>query len=335
MLKIKNWTRGTDTIPAIDGRELHKALAVGRDFPTWINARLQYGYIENEDFTVCLVPRESGTPAKEYTLSLPMAAELCLLERSDTGRDLRRFILDQQSAQKCNCPSGNCADNKPMELLTLDDLESYRTSGVKHCPECQTPFNSPEELCHVCIMRGLKYVQRETAIRRKNDLIDVTVNELVQCLIERDGDTTMTPPGAYGAIYTFKRNSYGHAVCRIQNPVHRSNILKSCFYKSYVPPDEGAPASRQEQEQEPPQDKIAQVRREYFEVRQSIIADPKLADHAGTSGRLKGLSIELDRKYRTAGPHYNEEYRSLCLAAQEYCSRPQSEPFSFEVLIPE
>ncbi len=242
MLTIKTWTRGAETIPAIDGRELHKALGVGRDFPTWVNTRLQYGYIENEDFTTYLVPRGSGTPAKEYLLTLPMASELCLLDRSAEGLELRRFILEMQSVQNHQNSEKiieNCTDNKPMELLTLSDLESFRTDTLKACTKCLTPHKNEGTLCQACNHFDEVQEQKADLVRQRNQL-NVTENVFVQCLIEREGDTTMTAPGAFGTIITFRRNQYGHAVAKIENPVHRANILKSIFYRSYTPPDQEA-----------------------------------------------------------------------------------------------
>ncbi len=243
MIGIKAWTRGTETIPAIDGRELHQALEVGRDFPTFMSSRIgSYGFTENEDFTTYLVERGAGTPAKEYLLTLSMAAELCLLERSDTGRALRRFILGQQSAQNCKCSGGNCAeaqsDEKPMWELTLDDMQQ---NTLKACIKCKTPFKGDGELCQACTHSDNVRERKADLVRERNCLnVPKDENDLVQCLIEREGDTTMTVPGSYGTIITFRRNKYGHAIAKVENPQHRSSILKSIFYRSYTPPNQEA-----------------------------------------------------------------------------------------------
>lgn len=129
MIEIKTWQNGSEVVPAVDGRTLHKALDIGRDLSTWLNARIQtYGFEESRDYCSYLVDRGSRTPAREYLLSLPMSGELCLLEKTETSRQIRRFVLEHKPAQN-RCENGkNCADNKPMELLTLDDLESYKSA---------------------------------------------------------------------------------------------------------------------------------------------------------------------------------------------------------------
>jgi phage anti-repressor protein len=236
MIEIKKWIKGSETVQAVDGRTLHKALGISRDFPTFITDRIKsYGYVESEDFTTCLIPRGTGVPAKEYLLSANMAAEICLLDRSDIGRELRRFILD--SVQKGSSESENCTD-KPMELLTLDDLESYAPdTTLKACLKCKTPFTGTGTLCQSCNNSAAAREQKAALVHERNSH-KAPENLWVQCLIERDGDTTLCVPGSYGTMVTFRRNQYGHAVARVSNPVHRANILSSIFYKSYVSPED-------------------------------------------------------------------------------------------------
>ncbi len=78
---------------------------------------------------------------------------------------------------------------------------------------------------------------------------------------------------------------------------------------------------------------------DYFAARQVIIDNPGLAEKQ-FSGRLRGLASVADRdvsagrmsKYQVSFDH---ESRSLLSAANEYNSRNHSEPFNFNVLIPE
>ena len=238
MIEITTWTRGMDTIPAIYGRELYRALSPGRDFSSWISAKIQsFNYQDGEDFTTFIKERGAGAPAKEYLLSLSTAAELCLLDRSDRGRELRRFILDNQPTQKCSC-AGNCtADEKPFWMLTEADMKGEVLKEVlKACRKCLAPFTAPGETCPSCQQFEKDQAAKADLVKQRN-CPTVTDNELVQCLIEREGCTVLSSPG--GAI-TFQRNEWGHAVARVQNPAYRANLLKSIFYKSYIPPDQEA-----------------------------------------------------------------------------------------------
>lgn len=95
----------------------------------------------------------------------------------------------------------------------------------KKCPRCGNNHDNDGVLCSFC-------VEQEEAKRRK--AFTTPSNCWVRCLIEREGDTTLT----LGTIpYTFKRNEHGHSVCEIINTGHYHQMLKSGFYEPYVEPE--------------------------------------------------------------------------------------------------
>jgi len=86
----------------VDARLLHEFLGVRRDFTTWIKGR-----IEEFDFEMGLdfVSFDSPNPgnqvshggdrkSKAYFLTLDMAKELAMVERTAKGRQARRYFLD-------------------------------------------------------------------------------------------------------------------------------------------------------------------------------------------------------------------------------------------------
>lgn len=87
----------------INARDLHRELAVGRDFSTWIKGRIEkYGFVENVDF--CTFPK-IGEPdnqlvingmrvAIDYAITLDMAKELCMIENNEIGRNLRKYFIE-------------------------------------------------------------------------------------------------------------------------------------------------------------------------------------------------------------------------------------------------
>lgn len=94
---------------AVNARDLHKFLKVGRDFTTWIKGRIeQYLFIENVDFI--LIPQNGGIKNSahqtggtqkrggdrrsiEYHLTLDMAKELSMVENNEEGRKARRYFI--------------------------------------------------------------------------------------------------------------------------------------------------------------------------------------------------------------------------------------------------
>jgi phage anti-repressor protein len=84
---------------AVDARELHTFLEVGRDFATWIKERIEaYGFEAQTDYIVCSPDLGSegrgGQNRKDYALSMDMAKELAMVERNERGRLARRYFIE-------------------------------------------------------------------------------------------------------------------------------------------------------------------------------------------------------------------------------------------------
>ena len=107
-IKTFNGSIQNQSVQFVNARDLHKLLGNGKQFSDWIQHRIsKYGFAENLDFTVLhqLVNIDRGffgirqETLKEYHITLDMAKELCMLERSEIGRQARRhFIKMEQHA---------------------------------------------------------------------------------------------------------------------------------------------------------------------------------------------------------------------------------------------
>ncbi|MEC8055579.1 MAG: antA/AntB antirepressor family protein [Pseudomonadota bacterium] len=81
---------------AVDARTLHSFLEVGRDFANWIKQRIsKYKFQENSDYALTLAKTgvRSNVVQKDYSLSLDMAKELCMVENNEKGREARRYFI--------------------------------------------------------------------------------------------------------------------------------------------------------------------------------------------------------------------------------------------------
>lgn len=85
--------------PTVSARELHNGLEVSERFQSWFNRQLQYGFEESSDYVGC---KEFNTLAKQelqdYQISIDMAKQICMLQRSDKGRQYRQYFLDLEKA---------------------------------------------------------------------------------------------------------------------------------------------------------------------------------------------------------------------------------------------
>jgi len=87
--------------PTVSGRELHTALEVNTDYPHWFTRMCEYGFQEGKSYRTILTDRSDGLPGKPSTnhvLSIPMAKELCMLQRSEMGRKFRQYFISVEEA---------------------------------------------------------------------------------------------------------------------------------------------------------------------------------------------------------------------------------------------
>ena len=56
----------------VSARELHEFLEIGQDFTNWIKRMIEYGFEENQDFTVAKIS-EGKVTKHEYIITLNMA----------------------------------------------------------------------------------------------------------------------------------------------------------------------------------------------------------------------------------------------------------------------
>lgn len=79
---------------AVSGRELHRFLEVDSNFTTWFSRMAEYGFVEGADFIPFLEESTGGRPSQDYILSLDMAKQICMLQRSDKGMQARAYFIE-------------------------------------------------------------------------------------------------------------------------------------------------------------------------------------------------------------------------------------------------
>jgi anti-repressor protein len=90
--------------PTVSGRELHEFLEVKTKYVDWFNRMKDYGFTEGVDYLLATQKRETKNPRNPYThfldhgLSIPMAKELCMIQRTDRGKEARQYFIAIEKA---------------------------------------------------------------------------------------------------------------------------------------------------------------------------------------------------------------------------------------------
>ena len=84
--------------PTVSGRELHEFLEVGTEYMKWFERMCGYGFTEGVDFSSFLTESTGGRPATDHQLTISMAKELCMLQRTEKGSQARKYFIAVEEA---------------------------------------------------------------------------------------------------------------------------------------------------------------------------------------------------------------------------------------------
>ena len=88
--------------PTVSARELHEGLEIGTKFATWFPRMAEYGFSENVDYKTCYPnlgsENHGGQNMVDYQITVDMAKQICMIQRSEKGRQYRQYFLGLEKA---------------------------------------------------------------------------------------------------------------------------------------------------------------------------------------------------------------------------------------------
>ena len=114
--------------PTVSGRELYDALGVKTAYKDWFPRMCEYGFSEGEDFNP-LKNEQVRTEGKrqvirevvDHQLTIPMAKEICMLQRTEKGREIRRYFIAVE--EQWNSPDAIMARALQLSNAKLKQLQ--------------------------------------------------------------------------------------------------------------------------------------------------------------------------------------------------------------------
>ena len=90
--------------PTVSARELHEGLEIKTAFKDWFPRMTAYGFEENQDFILVAQKRATNNPknpittCNDYQISIDMAKQICMIQRTDKGKQYRQYFIDLEKA---------------------------------------------------------------------------------------------------------------------------------------------------------------------------------------------------------------------------------------------
>lgn len=127
--------------PTVSARDLHEALEINTRFNDWFSRMTEYGFESGKDFysKMSKTSETGGRPAVDYQISVDMAKQICMFQRSEKGKQYRQYFIDLEKAwntpEQIFARALKMADQKIEKLKEtnaglLEDVERMRPKEI-------------------------------------------------------------------------------------------------------------------------------------------------------------------------------------------------------------
>lgn len=132
--------------PTVSARDLHEALEINTRFNDWFSRMAEYGFENGVDFNLLKNEkvrlegnREVKRDIMDYQISVDMAKQICMIQRSEKGQQYRQYFIDLEKAwntpEQIFARALKMADQKIEKLKEtnaglLEDVERMRPKEI-------------------------------------------------------------------------------------------------------------------------------------------------------------------------------------------------------------
>ena len=210
-----------DGVQAVMGRELHKFLEVRDNYTDWMKRMIAYGFSAGQDFSeISDKPKGAGRPRIDHIVSLDMAKEISMIQRTDKGKQARQYFIECE--RKAKQPAVNATELTRLELIEIAmNAETERLALEAKNKELEPKADAYDDFMDATGKYNIGTVAKMFG-RGQNWLFRELRNAGV--LISK-GAMKNTPYSQYMKYFEVKAHEY-----------ERKNGEMGCSYTTYVQP---------------------------------------------------------------------------------------------------
>lgn len=97
LIKITKDEQGNSVV---SGRDLHDFLEVKTAYKDWFPRMCEYGFTDGKDFSSILSESTGGRPRVDHAMTLDMAKEISMIQRTERGKQARQYFIDVEKEYK-------------------------------------------------------------------------------------------------------------------------------------------------------------------------------------------------------------------------------------------
>lgn len=159
--------------PTVSGRELHEALEVKTAYKDWFPRMCEYGFSKGVDFNPLIFEqvrtegeRQVAREITDHQITIPMAKELCMLQRTEKGKQMRQYFIAVE--EQWNSPDAIMARALQLSNAKLKQLQVTVSELTVENQIMKPKAEYFDDLVDRNLLTGIRETAKEFQIKQKD-----------------------------------------------------------------------------------------------------------------------------------------------------------------------
>ena len=143
-----------DSDNKVSGRELHEFLEVETRYNDWFQRMTEYGFIDGTDFYSKMSKTSGGRPSVDHIMTIDMAKEICMIQRTEKGKQARQYFIECEKRLKGQKPMSQLEILAGATKALLDqqrEIDRIKMANEKQEKEMKVLNSRVDTMNGVCI----------------------------------------------------------------------------------------------------------------------------------------------------------------------------------------